>query len=49
MIEIRFNGKGVGEGKTSLTTKVIVDNEAKTVALENYATAAPILRNVKRS
>jgi hypothetical protein len=49
VIEIRFNGKGVGEGKTSLTTKVIVDNEAKTVALENYATAAPILRNVKRS
>ena len=49
MIEIRFNGKGVGEGKTSLTSKVIVDNEAKTVALENYATAAPILRNVKRS
>jgi hypothetical protein len=49
VIEIRFNGKGVGEGKTSLTTKVIVDNEAKTVALENYAAAAPILRNVKRS
>lgn len=49
VIEIRFNGKGVGEGKTSLTSKVIVDNEAKTVALENYATAAPILRNVKRS
>jgi hypothetical protein len=49
VIEIRFNAKGVGEGKTSLTTKVIVDNEAKTVALENYATAAPILRNVKRS
>ena len=37
VIEIRFNAKGVGEGKTSLTTKVIVDNEAKTVALENYA------------
>ena len=49
VIEIRFTAKGVGEGKTSLTTKVIVDNEAKTVALENYATAAPILRNVKRS
>ena len=49
VIEIRFNAKGVGEGKTSLTTKVAVDNEAKTVALDNYATAAPILRNVKRS
>jgi hypothetical protein len=49
VIEIRFNSKGVGEGKTSLTTRVIVDNEAKTVALEDYASAAPILRNVKRS
>jgi hypothetical protein len=49
VIEIRVDAKGAGEGKTSLTTKVIVDNEAKTVALENYAAAAPILRNVKRS
>ena len=49
IIEIRFDGKGVGEGRTSLTTKVVVDNEAKTVALENYQTAAAILRNVRRS
>jgi hypothetical protein len=49
IIEIRFDGKGVGEGRTSLTTKVVVDPEAKTVALENYQTAAAILRNVKRS
>jgi len=49
VIEIRFDAKGVGEGKTSLTTKVMVDDAAKTVALENYAAAAPILRNVKRS
>ena len=49
VIEIRFDGKGVGEGRTSLTTKVVVDPDAKTVALENYQTSTPILRNVKRS
>jgi hypothetical protein len=48
IIELRLDGKGVGEGRTSLTTKVVVDPEAKTVALENYQTAAAILRNVKR-
>jgi hypothetical protein len=49
IIEIRFDGKGVGEGRTSLTTKVVVDAEAKTVALESYQAAPAILRNVKRS
>ena len=54
MIEIRLDSKGLGEGKTSLTTKVIVDdindvnNRAKTVALDNYAAAPAILKNVKR-
>jgi hypothetical protein len=49
VIEIRFDAKGVGEGRTSLTTKVVVDSEAKTVALESYQTAPAILRYVKRS
>jgi len=49
VIELRVNAKGLGEGKSSLTTKVIVDNEAKTIALENYAAAPVILQNVKRS
>jgi hypothetical protein len=49
IIEIRFDGKGVGEGRTSLTTKVVVDADAKTVALESYQAAPAILRNVKRS
>jgi hypothetical protein len=48
LLEIRLNSKGLGEGKTSLTTKVIVDNEAKTVALDNYAAAPAILQNVRR-
>ena len=29
LIEIRLDAKGMGEGKTSITTKVIVDNEAQ--------------------
>ena len=49
LIELRLNAKGLGEGKTSLTTKVIVDSPAKTVALDNYAAAPAILQNVKRS
>src|SRR5262245_5866798 len=48
LIEVRLNAKGLGEAKTSLTTKVIVDNEAKTIALENYASAPVILQNVKK-
>jgi hypothetical protein len=48
LIEVRLDSKGVGEGKTSLTTKVIVDNEAKTLALDNYAATSAILMNVKR-
>ncbi len=48
LIEIRLDAKGLGEGKTSLTTKVIVDNEARTVALDNYAATPAILKNVKR-
>ncbi len=49
LIELRLNAKGLGEGKTSLTTKVIVDSQAKTIALDNYAAAPVILQNVKRS
>jgi hypothetical protein len=48
LIEILLNAKGAGEGKVSLTTKVIVDNEAKTVALDNYAMSPVILQRVTR-
>ena len=48
LIEIRLDSKGLGEGKTSLTTKVILDNEAKTVALDNYTATPAILQKVKR-
>lgn len=49
LIEIRLDSRGLGEGKTSLTTKVVVDDSAKTVALENYVAAPAVLQNVKRS
>jgi hypothetical protein len=48
LIEIRLDARGSGEGKTSLTTKVIVDSDAKTVALEDYAATPAILQNVRR-
>jgi hypothetical protein len=48
VIELRLNAKGSGEGKTSLTSKVIVDGDAKTIALENYTAAPVILQNVKK-
>ena len=47
VIEIRLDSKGLGEGKASLATPVVVDAEARTVALDNYGAAPPILRNVK--
>ena len=48
VIELRLNAKGLGEGKTSLTSKVVIDSEAKTLAIENYAAAPVILQNVKK-
>jgi hypothetical protein len=49
VIEIRLNTKGSGEGKTSLLTKVTVDQDAKTIALDDYAAAPAMLQNIKRS
>ena len=48
IVEIRLDSKGAGEGKTSLTTKVMVDNEAKTIALENYSATTPVLRDITK-
>jgi hypothetical protein len=48
IVEIRLAPKGSGEGKASLTTRVMVDNEAKTIALENYSAAAPLLQNLTK-
>ena len=48
LLEIRLDPKGIGEAKTSLTSRVVIDNEAKALALDNYAAAPPILQKVKR-
>ena len=43
VFELRLDPAGSGEGKASLTATVIVDEEAKTVALRDYAAAPSIL------
>ena len=47
VIEMRLDGHGAGEGKTSLTTRVAIDTAANTLALDGYA-AAPALLKVTR-
>jgi hypothetical protein len=48
LVEIRLDGKGSGEGKTSLTAKVVADSDAHTLALDNYAATPAILEHVTR-
>lgn len=48
VIDIRLDAKGAGEGKTSLASKVVVDSDAKILALENYAAAPVNLAAVKK-
>ena len=47
VIEARLDSKGAGEARTSLASKVVVDTDAKTLALENDA-AAPVQLKVTR-
>ena len=47
VIEVRIDGKGVGEGKASLMAAVVVDAAVNTLALDGYA-AAPVLLKVTR-
>jgi hypothetical protein len=44
---MRIDGKGVGEGKTSLAAAVVIDAAAQTLALDGYD-AAPVLLKVTR-
>jgi hypothetical protein len=48
LIELHLSAKGAGEGKASLTAKIVVDSDAKTVALENYSATPAILQSVKK-
>jgi hypothetical protein len=48
VIELHLNAKGEGEGKTSLTGKVVVDSSAKTIALDGYNSLPVVFKDVKR-
>ena len=47
VVEMRLDGKGVGEAKSSLTSTVVIDAAANTLALDKY-TEAPVLLKVTR-
>jgi hypothetical protein len=47
LLDMRIDGNGAGEGKTSLAAAVVVDTAAPTLALEGYDTA-PVLLKVTR-
>jgi hypothetical protein len=48
VLEMRFE-RGLGEARTSLTTHVVLDKQAGTLALENYAGAPAILQKVRKT
>ena len=48
VLELHLDPKG-GEGKASLTTKIVADNATKQLTLDNYGSAPTILQGVKRS
>jgi hypothetical protein len=48
LIELRVNSKGEGEGKISMTGTVVVDSNAKAIALAGYDPLPVMLKGVKR-
>jgi hypothetical protein len=48
VIELRVGKAGMGEGKSSLNTKITTDTTAKTIALDNYAAAPILFQGVKK-
>lgn len=48
LVELKLNRRGQGEGKMSIATKVTVEPDGKVIALENYASAPVLLKDVKR-
>jgi hypothetical protein len=47
VIELRLNAKGEGEGKASLLGKVLPDDAAKIVTLENYDSLPSVFSDVR--
>ena|SRR5436190_1040364 len=48
VIELRLKPNGIGEGKTSLTTKVAADESGKALGLVGYDAAPVVLRSARR-
>jgi hypothetical protein len=48
VIELRVKANGEGEGKTSLTGKVVPDSALKMVALDNYDALPVVFSHVQR-
>jgi hypothetical protein len=44
VVEIRFDSKGSGQGKTSLTTNAVIDQAAQTIAVQSFDTLPQQLR-----
>ncbi len=49
LIELRVNRRGQGEGKMSLAAKITFEQDAKTLALENYGPVPVLIKDVKRA
>jgi hypothetical protein len=48
VIELHLNAKGEGEGKGPVSGKVMVDGQAKTIALDGYGALPVVFKGVKR-
>jgi len=48
VVELHLNKKGKGDGKTSLTASVAVDERTKTIGVADYESAATLLTDVER-
>jgi hypothetical protein len=48
IVELRLNKDGEGEGKMSIATRITVENDHRTIVLENYGTQPVLLQSVKR-
>jgi hypothetical protein len=48
VFEFRLNDKGEGEGRTTLTGKVVEDTTAKSIAVGNYSEQPVVFKSVKK-
>jgi hypothetical protein len=49
VVELRLNRQGQGDGKMSLAAKVIFDQDARTLALQNYGAGPILIKDVRRA